>query len=167
MNQCIIIRETIEVKSLGKKLNREELNLELANVPVNLFGYELVRTELLTNLLGKDAESILYWAGKELARNHPLTSYEDIVHFFEQASFGSLTCTKEKQHYHTYVLSGKIVDLRLTDKNAGFSLEAGFLAEQMQQITGMYTEAFAEVIKNKEVVITLKWDKKDSIDGDE
>lgn len=156
--------ETIEVKSLRKKLNREELNTELVNVPVNLFGYELIRTELLTNLLGKDAESILYWAGKELARNHPLTSYEDIVHFFEQASFGSLTCTKEKRSQRTYRLSGKIIDLRLAHKNVVFSLEAGFLAEQMQQITGMYTEAFAEVIKNKEVIITLKWDIKDTID---
>lgn len=161
------MNETVEVKSLGKKLNREELNLESANVPVNLFGYELVRTELLTNLLGKDAESILYWAGKELARNHPLTSYEDIVHFFEQASFGLLICTKEKRNYHTYTLSGKMIDLRLANKNPVFSLEAGFLAEQMQQITKMYTEAFAEVIKNKEVVITLKWDKKDLVDNDE
>lgn len=156
--------ETIEVKSLRKKLNREELNTELANVPVNLFGYELIRTELLTNLLGKDAESILYWAGKELARNHPLTSNEEVARFFEQASFGTLTCTKEKRSYHTYTLTGKIVDLRLTNKQAVFSLEAGFLAEQMQQISGLYTEAFAEVIKSKEVVITLKWDKKDTID---
>ncbi|WP_407102781.1 YslB family protein [Desemzia sp. FAM 24101] len=161
------MNETIEVKTLGKKLNREELNLDSANVPVNLFGHELIRSELLTNLLGKDAESILYWAGKELARNHPLTSYEEIVHFFEQASFGSLTCTKEKRSSHTYILSGEIIDLRLASKDSVFSLEAGFLAEQMQQITEMYTEAFAEVIKNKEVVITLKWDKSDSVDSNE
>lgn len=161
------MNETVEVKSLGKKVNLEELNLELVNVPVNLFGYELIRTELLTNLLGKDAESILYWAGKELARNHPLTSYEDVVHFFEQASFGTLICTKEKRTYHTYTLTGKMIDLRLANKNAVFSLEAGFLAEQTQQITGIYTEAFAEVIKNKEVVITLKWDKQDSLEDDE
>ena len=66
---------------MKKKLKPEEFNSALIDTPVNLFGHELIRTELLTNLLGKDAEAILYWAGKELARNHPLTSYEEVVQF--------------------------------------------------------------------------------------
>lgn len=154
------------MKSLKKKLKPEEQNLELLNTPVNLFGHELIRTELLTNILGKDAEAILYWAGKELARNHPLTSFEDVVLFFEQASFGTLIRTKEKRSSSTYSLSGKLIDLRLAQKGAVFSLEAGFLAEQMQHINGVYAEAYAEVIKNKTVVITLKWDNKDFVEVD-
>lgn len=154
------------MKSLKKKIKPEELNLALIDTPVNLFGHELIRTELLTNLLGKDAEAILYWAGKELARNHPLTSYEEVVQFFEQASFGTLDRTKEKRSSSTYSLSGKLIDLRLAQKEPVFSLEAGFLAEQMQQINGVYAEAYAEVIKNKTVLITLKWDNKDLVEMD-
>lgn len=154
------------MKSLKKKLKPEELNSALMDTPVNLFGHELIRTELLTNLLGKDAEAILYWAGKELARNHPLTSYEEVVLFFEQASFGTLDRTKEKRSSSTYSLSGKLIDLRLAQKEPVFSLEAGFLAEQMQQINGVYAEAYAEVIKNKTVLITLKWDNKDLVEMD-
>ncbi|MER1954117.1 MAG: YslB family protein [Desemzia incerta] len=151
---------------MKKKLKPEELNSALMDTPVNLFGHELIRTELLTNLLGKDAEAILYWAGKELARNHPLTSYEEVVLFFEQASFGTLDRTKEKRSSSTYSLSGKLIDLRLAQKEPVFSLEAGFLAEQMQQINGVYAEAYAEVIKNKTVLITLKWDNKDLVEMD-
>lgn len=154
------------MKSLKKKLKPEELNSVLMDTPVNLFGHELIRTELLTNLLGKDAEAILYWAGKELARNHPLTSYEEVVLFFEQASFGTLDRTKEKRSSSTYSLSGKLIDFRLAQKESIFSLEAGFLAEQMQQINGVYAEAYAEVIKNKTVLITLKWDNKDLVEID-
>lgn len=153
--------ENIEVKSLKKKWNPEELQRELTDIPVNLFGYELIRTELLSKLLGKDAEPILYWAGKELARSYPLNSFEEIIYFFDHVSFGSLTRTKENRSFHEYTLSGKMVELRLAQKAAVFSLEAGFLAEQMQQITGMYTEGYAEKTKQKDVLITLKWDKKD------
>lgn len=160
MNQCIIMYENIEVKSLKKKRNPEELQHELTDIPVNLFGYELIRTELISNILGKDAEPILYWAGKELARSHPLTSFEEIVYFFDQVSFGSLTRTKEKRSFHEYTLSGKMIELRLGQEDSLFSLEAGFLAEQMQLITGMYTEGYAEKTK-QHVLITLKWDKKD------
>lgn len=154
------------MKSLKKKLRPEELNLVLLDAPVNLFGHELIRTELLSTILGKDAETILYWAGKELARNHPLTSFEEVILFFEQASFGTLNRTKERRSSSTYSLSGKLVDLRLAQKGAVFSLEAGFLAEQMQQINGVYAEAYAEVIKNNAVMITLKWDKKDVIESE-
>lgn len=151
----------IEVKLLKKKLNPEEFQQELVDIPVNLFGYELIRTELLSNLLGKDAEPILYWAGKELARKHPVASYGEMVSFFEEVSFGTLNRTKEKRTSHEYILSGKVVKMRLADKSAVFSLEAGFLAEQMQLMTGMYTEGYAERTKKNEVLITLQWDKKD------
>lgn len=53
-----------------------------------------------------------------------------------------------------------MIELRLGQEDSLFSLEAGFLAEQMQLITGMYTEGYAEKTK-QHVLITLKWDKKD------
>ena len=42
---------------------------------VSLFGHELIRNDLLHELLGKDAPEILYWAGKKLARQYPLETH--------------------------------------------------------------------------------------------
>ncbi|MDF2791483.1 MAG: hypothetical protein K0S80_4585, partial [Neobacillus sp.] len=72
-----------------------ELTLE-SNEPrnISLFGYELIREFILPDILGKDTPEILYWAGKRLARNHPLNSLDEIIDFFSKASWGQLDLKK-------------------------------------------------------------------------
>jgi len=53
---------------------------------VPAFGYELIREELISDLLGKDRPAILYWAGKRLARNYPLFSLDEMKEFFLNAA---------------------------------------------------------------------------------
>ena len=51
-------------------MNKFESNLEqLKEIEVNGFAYELIREVLLPDILGQDHSSMMYFAGKLLARN--------------------------------------------------------------------------------------------------
>lgn len=153
-----------EVTRMKNEEQTTSLDLENLNGSVSLFGYELIRDGLLPNLLGKDTEDILYWAGKELARQYPLEDFSAIGLFFKKAGFGTLTLTKEKKHQRIYTLTGDIVKTRIEHTKPSFSLETGFLAEQIQLQETLYAEAVSEVsVKTKEVIITLQWDAKDTV----
>jgi hypothetical protein len=146
---------------MAKQKTTIDLNLFEENSP--FFGQTLLRDVLIPNLLGNETNEILYWAGKELARQYPLSSIEDTILFFEKAHFGTLVLNKRTNHSLIYRLIGAHVEKRIKNvKNVSFNLEAGFLAEQIQQQEMNYTEAFYEMDTRKRVVtITLKQDTKD------
>ncbi|MEG0442834.1 MAG: YslB family protein [Carnobacterium sp.] len=147
------------------KDQKTTIDLNELHGTVPLFGYALIRDALIPNLLGKETNEMLYWAGKELARQYPLSSFQDNVLFFEKTGFGTLSLMNQRKNTTLYSLSGAIVTERLTAvSQPSFNLEAGFLAEQVQQQEGLYTEAIYEVnVKKKEVIITLQWDTKDRV----
>lgn len=129
-----------------------------------LVGYETLRDLLLPELLG-DNPDILYWAGKKLAREFNLAKDEDLPIFFHQAGWGTLERLKAHQQKQLFKVSGPIVALRLK-KNAEFQLEAGFLAETIQNQLGFVVEA---IIKNQDlrhgsVTILVQQDPEDPID---
>ena len=72
---------------------------------VPVFGYEIIRDHVLSNILGKHESEILYWAGKDLARKFPLYSMEEAQQFFLEAGWGQLTLLKENKDEFTYVLT--------------------------------------------------------------
>ncbi|WP_077214175.1 YslB family protein [Bacillus dakarensis] len=133
---------------------------------IPLFGYELLREVLLPNLLGKETASILYWAGKDLARKFPLQSFEEMVDFFIKAGWGSLSLKDESKHEMTFELGSSIISERLKrKKDVTFNLEAGFLAQQFELQKDAVTEAYEHYKKRTNTVfITVKWDKKDRLD---
>lgn len=139
-----------------------DLNLIKETCP--FFGQTLLRDILIPNLLGNENNEILYWAGKEIARQYPLSSIEETILFFERAGFGFLELQKRDNHTLIYRLSGTLVESRLNVvKDPSFNLEAGFLAEQIQQQENIYTEAIFEIqLKKETILITLKQDTKDS-----
>ncbi|WP_051912520.1 YslB family protein [Carnobacterium funditum] len=139
-----------------------DLNLFEENSP--FFGQTLLRDVLIPNLLRNETNEILYWAGKEIARQYPLCSIQDIILFFEKAGFGTLMLDKRDHHAIVYRLTGSFVESRIKAvKTLSFNLEAGFLAEQIQQQESNYTEAFYELdTKNLSVLLILKQDAKDS-----
>ena len=49
------------------------------------FINQLYRDFLLPTILGDDDASILYWAGKRIARKYDLSDYDDLVEFFAEA----------------------------------------------------------------------------------
>lgn len=146
------------------------MNEKKSNIDLNLvdeispfFGQTLVRDVLIPNLLGSQTNEILYWAGKEMARQYPLCSIEDTILFFERAGFGNLELQKRDKHTIVYRLTGTFVESRLNVvDDLSFNLETGFLAEQIQQQESIYTEAFYELQPKKQAVtITLKQDTKE------
>ncbi|MGV3466421.1 MAG: YslB family protein [Heyndrickxia sp.] len=138
-------------------------NTEQLIIPA--FGYELIREVLIPELLGKETPEILYWAGKHLARKFPLVSMDEVISFFEEAGWGYLKVLKEEKHGMEFEITSPLISRHLKLKTDGcYKLEAGFLAEQIQMLKKVRTEAYEEVMrKTQSVHIILRWDLKDSI----
>lgn len=132
---------------------------------ISTFGYELIREVLLLELLGDDAPEILYWAGKKLARKFPQDTIEMTIDFFQQASWGSLTLYKQTKNEMELELFSPLIKERCEqNKNCTFQLEAGFIAQQIENQKGVICEAFEHPKKKKgKVQFTVKWDSKDTI----
>ncbi|WHX99526.1 YslB family protein [Neobacillus sp. DY30] len=143
-----------------------ELTLQL-NEPrnISLFGYELIREFILPEILGKDTPEILYWAGKRLARSHPLNSLDEIIDFFSKASWGQLEIKKERKDEIEFELVSPLIVSRVKSKAEHyFQIEAGFLAQQIELQKQVITETFEHPVKkSNKVLFTVKWDRKDTI----
>ncbi|MFT8871668.1 MAG: YslB family protein [Sporolactobacillus sp.] len=131
------------------------------------FGYELIRSVLLPELLGKETATILYWSGRKLARLYPLTTEQDIPAFFERAGWGRLSMTGRGKRSLEFECESPIIETRIKDHpdHALFTLEAGFIAQQIQQINGCIAEAFSEVRggRQRKVIFRIEWDPKDAV----
>ena len=147
------------------KTKNTELTLDLSKA-VPVFGYDLIREELLPSILGKESSHILYWAGKNLARKYPLESMDEIVNFFTKAGWGHLTVKRESKHEMEVELKSPIIKDRLKKSDySSFQIEAGFLAQQVQFQKKVIAEAYEHPKKlSGKVVFTIKWDNKDTIE---
>jgi predicted hydrocarbon binding protein len=132
---------------------------------ISLFGYELIREFILPEILGKDTPEILYWAGKSLARKHPLNTFDDIVDFFAKASWGHLEIKKERKDEIEFELASPLIVSRVKSKAEHFfQIEAGFLAQQIQLQKQVIAETFEHPVKKaNKVQFTVKWDRKDTL----
>ena len=79
--KCYIIIP-IERGNIVSKNTIDTTSLE--DVSLNAFAYELLREELLPDLIGNDLDGILYWSGRNLARKYPLDTIEEVIQFFEK-----------------------------------------------------------------------------------
>ncbi|MEC0493461.1 YslB family protein [Bacillus glycinifermentans] len=145
-------------------MNKYEANLaQLKELEVSAYAYELIREVVLPDMLGQDYADMMYWAGKNLARKFPLESWEDIPAFFHDAGWGTLTMVHSKKQELEFELEGPLVSNRLKfQKEPCFQLEAGFIAEQIQQMNEHIAESYEQVKKRAgKVALTVKWDLKD------
>lgn len=144
----------------------EEQYKALEDISISAFGAELLRQVVLPELLGKETASILYWAGKSLARHYPLATLSDVITFFEKAGWGTLSVVEEHKDELHVELSGTIISARLAlHEHCTFQLEAGFLAQQIEQQKRFVTEAFEQQKKREnKVLIIIKWDLKQEIE---
>jgi len=133
---------------------------EMKTVPT--FGYELIRDHVLSTILGKHEDDIMYWSGKELARKFPIFSMEETTSFFLEAGWGNLTLERLDKNEAFYILTGDSDALQMEKRC--FRLEAGFLAQQQQKLGGFLTECFEEkFIKKNFIQFHVKWDLKEKI----
>lgn len=122
----------------------------------HLDSISLLRDALLPNLLKEDENDILYWAGKELARSYTFASLEELTHKTMTIFTGDLSQTKSAKKTLHFDWTGPLISKRLSEQQRPtFSLEAGFLAEGVQQLTGTYTEATYSVYPKKSLVTFL------------
>jgi predicted hydrocarbon binding protein len=132
---------------------------------ISVFGYEIIRDHVLSNILGKHENEILYWAGKDLARKFPLYSMDEALQFFQEAGWGQLTVLKESKDEVTYILKETSTPLQI--ENRCFRLEAGFLAAQKERNLGFLTECYEEKNPKQNIVtFKLKSDLKEPIQKD-
>lgn len=131
---------------------------------ITQFGYELIRDHVLSSILGKNEKDILYWCGKELARQFPLYDLEEAISFFKEAGWGDLTIDKVSTDEAFCTLIGDPEVLKFDSRC--FQLEAGFLAQNQQKYCGFLTECYEETKpKQAQVKFHIKWDLKDKIEG--
>ncbi|HET7615404.1 MAG TPA: YslB family protein [Bacillales bacterium] len=143
----------------------EQIKDHVEEVPA--FAYELLRDVLIPELLGKEQSSILYWAGKNLARQYPFETVEEIVRFFDDAGWGSLSVDAERRNKMTFTLrSPMIAKPRKNKNNAAYTLETGFLAQQIQMIKNRVADA-QSTCKSGSLGIVVEWDHKDIVDPSE
>ncbi|WP_158282245.1 DUF2507 domain-containing protein [Salipaludibacillus keqinensis] len=141
---------------MPEKLNHQD-ETQPSQVPA--FSYDLIRHELIPELLGEDEGRILYWAGKSLARkqmdlNKNINPYD----FFTEAHWGSLQTVKESKSERIYELASSH-----QENKRPFTLEAGFLAQFVEIEKGVVSESSYAIKRNKPltITITVRWDKKD------
>ncbi|KRM95765.1 hypothetical protein FC19_GL001243 [Liquorilactobacillus aquaticus DSM 21051] len=145
------------------KLFHELLN---NNEHTTLFGYALIRDALLPDLIGDNA-NILYWSGKKLAREFLLTTETDLPLFFKQANWGDLKKIKNDKKQQIFKLDGAIVTQRIKrTPKADFLLEAGFIAETIQNQRGFISETIIKDIDKRKNAVTFlnQLDPNDPID---
>lgn len=139
----------------GGQLFMQQTKLKNKQGIQSSFAYTLLRNDLLPELLGKEEETILYWAGKHLARKHPLSSTEEICDFFQKAAWGSLSVIQEKTNKRVFEL------IPTLPTPTHYKLEAGFLAEQYETMTDCVTETL-EQVKRKRVLFTVESNAKET-----
>ncbi|CAK1234494.1 MULTISPECIES: YslB family protein [Fructobacillus] len=130
------------------------------NQTVSAFAPLLLRDALLANILTDDYANITYWAGKELARQFPVETSADLPDFFEKAAFGDLTIKYQSGDQQQWLLSGAMVEDRLaTNHQADFSLETGFLAQQLELQEEVVAEGTFQVsARQQTVTVTILTD---------
>lgn len=139
-----------------------------ANAAGTLLGASLLRDVLLPQMIGED-KAILYWGGKKLARQFVLAKDEDIAPFFLQAGWGQLTRVKAKRNQQEFHLEGEVISNRMkSGATPDFVLEAGFLAETIQNQLGFTAEAVVTKTDERKGIVTIlvQLDHKDPIDID-
>ena len=127
-----------------------------------LFGQLALRDILLPTLLGEEQSNILYWAGRDLAAKIP-TPEADLPTLFSQLGMGNLTLQTSKKQQRQYQLSGTVVAARIKDfDQPDFQLEAGLLAQLLQQQLGVVVEANSQINRHDQLVqLTVMLDLKD------
>ncbi|WP_368652266.1 YslB family protein [Ornithinibacillus sp. 4-3] len=109
-------------------------------------GYDILRYISLPELFGDEADTLLYFTGKNIARKFEIQSMQDIGLIFEKLGWGKLELIKETKRSITFHLLADAVAYRLLAPfQTEFRLEAGFLAEAVQHVIGVECECTEEI----------------------
>lgn len=109
-------------------------------------GYDVLRYISLPELFGTEANTILYFMGKDLARKLNMKEIDDIYYTAEKLGWGKLELVKENKKGLTFHLMADAVFHRLQATfDVDFRLEAGFIAEAIQLLYGVECECVEKI----------------------
>lgn len=111
----------------------QKLYDQLINSPQGL-NTGTLRDVILPAILGKETDEMLYWIGKDLARQYPVATTNDLVTLTQQLAFGDLTLVKKTTTSQIWRLGGPVIINRASRDNeeTSFGLECGFLAQEVE-----------------------------------
>lgn len=119
-------------------------------------GQDMLRYIGLPTILGHEKNTLLYFTGRNLARNMEYSSLEDIYYIFHKLRWGNLELIKEKrQQIILHLMSDDIVRRLSSPMETEFRLESGFIAESFQQLFNRRAECF-ETINHRLYQIEFK-----------
>lgn len=146
------------MKVVSKYGSNQKLDVnELEQLYSDGAGYDILRYIGLPELFGEEKDTLLYFLGRNLARKFEFSSLEDLSLFFEKMGLGVLDLVKDKKNVKTfYLLSDTIVAKLKSDMETDFRLEAGIIAEVLQQLEGADCECLESVHRRlKQVEFTV------------
>ena len=119
-----------------------------------------MRDVILPLILGKETNGILYWIGKDLARQYPVQSIENLTTLVGQLGLGNLALASNRGTTFTWKLSGPVVAERISlqKEHTSFTLEAGLIAKELEYQLGRVTEASVLEMKKDSVTIVAEAD---------
>ena len=145
-------------------MDQSTYNKLLQQPAVSALGAGFIRDEVLPAILGSDQLTILYWIGRQMARQNPLSEEQAITTLFAQLNFGRLVQTHGGRKQQRFELNGPAVSHRLAAyPEASFDFEAGFLAQEIEIITGSATEGTVDEIHKDHVTFIIQSDLKNIV----
>src|SRR5690625_3599095 len=97
---------------MAKKQNLFPVSL-LDQLHTNGAGYDFLRYVGLHEIFGQEADSLLYFMGRSLARKIDINTMDDHYASFTKLGFGRLELVKEKKHELVFYLMSDAVVYRL------------------------------------------------------
>lgn len=114
-----------------------------------------MRDVILPAILGKEADEMLYWIGKDVAREFPVQTNDELILLTKQLGFGNLALKKKTATSQEWQLTGPIVRERIERRKeqTSFGLETGFLAQEIEFQVNSVAEA--EIIERSKDTVTI------------
>lgn len=113
-------------------------------IPLSLFeklpkataGHDVLRYISMPKFLGDEKDTILYFIGRQLARQIEIESLDDLNYLFQTLQWGQLELVKDRRRSLLFhLMSDELVERMMSPIEVDFRLEAGFIAEAIEKIT--------------------------------
>ncbi|EGL82960.1 Protein of unknown function DUF2507 [Caldalkalibacillus thermarum TA2.A1] len=125
---------------------------------IPLISYHLIRDQLLPMITGEYQSIILYWAGRNLARQFMPPNVDSLVNQFLEFGWGELMLEQNQPRLKKFRLASPFFNQRQIEKNQStFSLECGFLTEVLAQLENKDAEGEYKVVnKQQEIIVEIQ-----------
>jgi len=111
-------------------------------LPEFTVGHDVLRYISMPNFLGNEKDSILYFIGRNLARQIEINTLDDLYYLFNKFRWGNLEMVKDRRRTLTFhLMSDDVAQRILSPFDVDFRLESGFLAEAIEKITNRPCES--------------------------